>query len=100
MQQLEAIVAEKDEKLKSVTTELERIQKALRLFNNRKNRLDRLITLGKSFGDHSGVGYKGESSGTKKTVFIKSGLLIDSVDDSNYKPVSRFIATEGEFAVQ
>ena len=38
--------------------------------------MDHLITSDKSFGNHGGVGYKGESSGTK-IMFIKSGLLVD-----------------------
>ena len=46
----------------------------LRLLNNRTSRLDHLINTGKSFGDHSNVGYKGKSFGTK-TVFIKSGFI-------------------------
>ena len=66
--QLEALLAEKDENLKFVAIELERTQKMLRLLNNRTSKLDHLVTTDKSFGDHSGVGYKGESSGTKKCV--------------------------------
>ena len=38
-----------------------------------------MITTSKSFGDHSGVGYKGESFGSK-IVFVKSGLLNDSLN--------------------
>ena len=60
--QLEVLLAEKDKNLKSVVIELERTQKTLRLFNNGTSKLDHLITTDKSFGDHSGVGYKGESS--------------------------------------
>ena len=67
--QLEALLAKKDENLKSVATELVRTQKTLRLFNNSTSKLDHLITAGKSFGDHMGVGYKSESS-CIKTVFL------------------------------
>ena len=45
VQQLEALVAKKDEKLKSVTIELERTQKVLHFLNNWMIRLDHLITL-------------------------------------------------------
>ena len=58
-----------------------------------------MITTSKSFGDHSGVGYKGESSGTR-TVFIKFGILVDTTDVSNNKPVIKSIAIEGKFVVQ
>ena len=60
--------------------------------------MDHLITSGKLFGDHSGVGFKGEFSATK-SVFIKFRLLVDSIDASNYKPVIRTIATEGKSIV-
>ena len=61
--------------------------------------LDHLITIGKSFCDHSGVGYIGESSGTK-IIFIKSGLLIDSVNSSNHNFVIKLIATESNSIVR
>ena len=95
-QQLEVLVTEKDEKLKSVTIELERTQKTLRLLNNETNRLDHLITSGKSFGDHSGVGFKGESSGTK-IMFIKSSLLAYSIDAS--KSIIRSVAIKDKSVV-
>ena len=63
--QLEVLLAKKVENLKSVTTKLEKTQKMLRLLNNGTSKLDHLIIIGKSFGDHSGVGYKGKFSGTK-----------------------------------
>ena len=58
-----------------------------------------MITSGKSFGDHSGVGFKGESSGTK-AMFIKSGLLVDPVDALYHKLVIKSVATEGKFVIQ
>ena len=63
--ELETLLAEKTKTLKTVTSELERTQKSLRLLNNSSSKLDHLITTGKSFDDHSGIGYKGESSGSK-----------------------------------
>ena len=93
-------MAEKDEKLKSVATELERTQKALRMLNNRTSRLDHLINLGKSFGDHSGIGFKGDSSASN-IVFIKSSLLIDLIDPSKKdKFVINSVATKGKHVVQ
>ena len=65
----------------SVTIKLERTQKSLRLLNNGSSKLGHLITTGKSFGDHGGIRYKGESS-SSKTVFINSGLLDDSINIS------------------
>ena len=76
--QLEALLAKKDEYLKSDAIELKRTQKMLRLLINGTSKLDYFITIGKSFGNHSGVGYKDESSSTK-TMLVKSGLLVDSV---------------------
>ena len=73
MLQLEVLIAEKDEKLKFVATELEITQKTLRLLNNGKSIVDHLITSSKFFGDHNGIGYKGKSS-SKKLVFVKSRL--------------------------
>ena len=79
--ELETLLAENFESLKAVTSELERTQKSLKLLNNGLSKLDHLITIGKSFGDHSGIGYKGETS-SSKTVFINSGLLDDSLNIS------------------
>ena len=84
--ELELLLVEKSENLKSITTKLERTQKSLRLLNNGSSKLDHLITTSKSFGDHGGVGYKGEYSGSK-TIFIKSGLLDDSINISMKKAV-------------
>ena len=96
--QLEALLAEKDENLKFVAIKLEKTQKMLRLLNNETSKLDHLITTGKSFGGHSGVGYKGESSSTK-IVFVKSGLLTDSIDVSYDKPVVKSIAIDSKSAI-
>ena len=69
------------------------------MLNNGTSKLDHLITTGKSFGDHSGVGYIGESSSTK-IVSIKSRLLADFVDVPSNKPIIKSIATEGKSLVQ
>ena len=60
------------------------------MLNNGTSKLDHLITTSKSFGDHSGVGCKGESSSTK-TVFVKSSLLADYVNVSFNNPAVRFV---------
>ena len=75
MVQFEALFAKKDEKLKYVATELKRTQKMLRLLHNGISILDHMITTSKSFDDHSGVGYRGESSGTK-IVFLNPVFLL------------------------
>ena len=69
------------------------------MLNNGTSKLDQLITIGKSPGDHSGVGYKGESSGTK-TIFVKSGLLNDSINVSIKKLVVKSVATENKSVVK
>ena len=89
--ELEVWLTEKDENLKSVTTELEITQNSLRLLNNGSSKLDHLISTGKSFGDHGGVRYKGKSSGSK-TVFVKSGLF-NSLNISVKKSNVKFVAT-------
>ena len=63
------------------------------LLNNSLNKLDHLITTSKTFGDHNGVRYKGESS-SSKTIFVKSGLLDDSINVFWKKPVVKSIATK------
>ena len=97
--QLKVLLAEKVENLKSITTELERTQKMLRFLNNDTSKVDCLITTGKPFGDHSGVRYRGESS-SSKTVFVKSGLLDDSINVSVKKPIVKFVATDNKFAIK
>ena len=69
------------------------------MLNNGTSKLDHLITIGKSFDDHSGVGYKDESSGIK-TAFVKSRLLDDSVNGSYNKPVMKSVATESKSTVK
>ena len=56
-----------------------------------------MITTSRSFSDHSGIGYKGESSGSK-TIFINSGLLGDSLNVSVKKPAVKSIATKQHVA--
>ena len=96
---LEVLRVEKDENLKSVAIKLERTQKMVRLLNNGASKLNHLITIDKSFSDHSGVGYKGESSDTK-AIFVKSSLLDDSINVSIKKPVVRYVAIENKSAVK
>ena len=91
--ELEVLLAEKIENLKSVIIELERTQKSLRLLNNGSRKLDHLITTGKSFGALGGIRYKGESS-SSKTFFINSGLLDDSINVLVKKPIVKSIATK------
>ena len=95
--ELEVLLVEKDENLKSVVTELERSQKSLRFLNNGSSKLDHLITTGKSFSDYGGIEYKGESYGSK-TVFVKSGLLDDSLNVYVKKYDVKFVATKQSIA--
>ena len=75
MQQIKAVVAEKEEKLKSAATEHERTQKTLCLLNNGTNRLEHLITSSKLLGNHSGVSFKVETTSIK-TMFINIDYLL------------------------
>ena len=65
----------------------------VRLLNNGISKLDHLITTSKSFGDHSGVGYRVESS-SSKTIFVKSSFLDDSINVSVKKPVVKSVTTK------
>ena len=58
-----------------------------------------MITTDKSLSDHSGVGYKGESFGTK-TIFVKSGLLNDSFNVFVKKIVVKSVAIENKSDVK
>ena len=60
--------------------------------------MDHLITTSKSFGDHSDIGYKGETSGSK-TIFINSGLLDDSLNVSVKKSAVKSVATKQSIAI-
>ena len=75
----------------------------MRLLNNGASKLDHLITTSKSFSDHSGFGYKDESSGTK-IVFAKFSLLADSVNVSYNKlvvnSVVKTVAIESKSIIQ
>ena len=71
----------------------------MRLLNNMTSKLDHVITTDKSFGDHSDIGYKGESSDTK-TVFVNACLLANSVDVSYNKLIVKSVATESKSVVQ
>ena len=67
------------------------------MLNNGTNRLDYIITSGKTFGNHNGIGFKGETFGFK-IIFIKSSLLIDLVDQLKGKFVIGSVTTEGKHA--
>ena len=97
--QLKALLAEKVENLKSVITELKRTQKTLRFINKGTSKLDHLMPNSQSFGDHNGVGYKGESS-YSKIIFVKSSLLDDSINVSIKKHVVKSIATENKSVIK
>ena len=96
---MKCYLLKKNENLKSVATEFERTQKKLRLLNNSINKLDHLITIINSFGDHSSVVYKAESS-TTKIVFVKSGFLNDSVSISVNKAIMKSIATKNKYTMK
>ena len=89
-------MAEKDEKLKSIATDLKRTQKTPHMLNNGTSRLDHMITLGKIFGNNSVIDFKGESFASK-TMFIKSDLLNDSIDPSKGETVIEGKHVEQQF---
>ena len=62
------------------------------LLNYGSDKLDHLITTSKPFGNYSGIGYKGESFGSK-TVFVKSRLLDDSLNIAVKNPIVKSIST-------
>ena len=58
-------MVEKEEKSRTVTTELEKTQKALRMLNVGTRKLDQMISSNTSFGDHSDIGFTGKNSKSK-----------------------------------
>ncbi|GMN44885.1 hypothetical protein TIFTF001_014087 [Ficus carica] len=66
----EFLVAEKERKLQETRLELENTQKSLKMLNSGMAKLDHILSIGKSSGDHHGLGYMGESS-SSKTMFVK-----------------------------
>ena len=76
MQLLEALAAEKDEKFRYIKQSLKEPKNH---FVKHGTRLGHMITSGKTFDYHSGIGFQGETSGYK-TVFMKSGLLTDLIN--------------------
>ncbi|PON99332.1 hypothetical protein TorRG33x02_048750 [Trema orientale] len=73
VQKLEALLAEKEAKLKEVSAELERTQKSLKMLNSGTSKLDHILSVGKTSSDHKGLGFKGEHSNSK-TVFVKNSV--------------------------
>lgn len=57
-------------------TQLEETQKFLRMLNFGSTKLDHILSIGKSCGDHHGLGYTGEVS-SSKTVFVKVSTPLD-----------------------
>ncbi|XP_051117853.1 uncharacterized protein LOC127242378 [Andrographis paniculata] len=54
-----------------------------------KEKLDEVLSIGKPFGDHKGIGFC-ESSQRKPTTFVRCGLLTDvEVPENKYAPVKK-----------
>ena len=54
-----------------LNAELERLKKTVKMLNSGTTKLDHILTIGKSSGDYAGLGYGGQSSGTKN-MFVKA----------------------------
>ncbi|PON99959.1 hypothetical protein TorRG33x02_043770, partial [Trema orientale] len=73
VQKLETLLTEKEAKLKEVSVELERTQKSLKMLNSGTDKLNHILSVGKSSSDHKGLRFEGEHSNSK-TVFVKSSV--------------------------
>lgn len=65
----EARVAE-NEKLQELKAELEHTKRTLKTMNSSTSKLEHILSMGKTSGDHCGLDYTGECF-TSKTVFVK-----------------------------
>lgn len=66
----ELLITEKEKKLQESRAKLENTQKNLKMLNSGTNKLDHILSLGKSSDDRHGLRYAGEST-TSKIVFVK-----------------------------
>ena len=70
MQVLETLVTEKEDRIKEMSVELERIQKNLKMFNLGSTQLDKILSKGEDIGNQQGLGFKDECSNSKP-IFVK-----------------------------
>ena len=98
VQKLETLLTEKEAKLKEVSVELERTQKSLKMLNSGTDKLNHILSVGKSSSDHKGLGFEGEHSNSK-TVFVKSSVSNSfagtSADVVTQKP---YVTTQNKIA--
>ncbi|KAI3467874.1 hypothetical protein Pfo_024537 [Paulownia fortunei] len=67
--QLTNLVAEKDRKIQEIEQKLFHTQRMMNLDSGKK-KLDKILFIGKPCSDHHGLGYTGESSTSKTTLFL------------------------------
>ena len=105
VQVLETLVTEEESKLKEVSLELERTQKSFKMLNSGTSKLEHILTIGKPSRDQRGLGFVGETSGSK-TMFVKGfdsqnvATLVSSMKinvATNRKTVSNFDSKDKKF---
>ncbi|GMN45039.1 hypothetical protein TIFTF001_014229 [Ficus carica] len=85
----EFLATEKERKLQETRLELENTQKSLKMLNFGTTKLDHILYVRKSSGDHHGLRYMSESS-SSKTVFVKGTSIpepsLQPAMNSEHKP--------------
>jgi len=110
---LEQDCCEKDNLLKllkekelNVLHELDKANKSIKKLTIGAQRLDKIIEVGKSYGDKRGVGYIDEVStpSTSKTIFVKASPLVSKLnipkivskhDKSSFVPICHYCGVKG-----
>ena len=74
MKALEGELAESKRIQGDLSGELEHLKKTVKMLNSGSTNLDQILTIGKTAGNHMGLGYMGESSNSK-TVFVPAAKV-------------------------
>ena len=67
-----SLLTDKDNQLLVVTTELENTKKSLKMMNSGTQKLDQILSLGKSSSDYHGLGYQHGKDSNSQGVFVKT----------------------------
>ncbi|KAH9671430.1 hypothetical protein KPL70_017375 [Citrus sinensis] len=67
-----SLLTDKDNQLLAVTTELENTKKSLKMISSGTQKLNHILSLGKSSSDHHGLGYQHSKDSNSQSVFVKA----------------------------
>ena len=75
------LLANKDNQLLAVTTKLENTKKSLKMMNSGIQKLDHILSIGKSSLDHHGLEYQDSKDSNSKSAFVKASQLTATLED-------------------